>query len=925
MKLLNYIFVLLILAGAFYNGYAQVTSAGSGDWSNTATWVGGVLPDSTTDVIIAAGHTVKVDNANAVCKNISFGDVVANLEMGDTTTATVGVLSIYGNFTNFSTSHIAFSTWVTGSKVKFTGSSATQTISNLSTSTTTAQTYFMELQVDKSSGKVTTTGTDVKLNIGTSLEVINGTFELASTDDIQGRVIGNSPSSPDIIVQPGGVFTMVTGASHIRRASNTTSPSNRIGELIVYGTCTLTTSSSNGINFNDVTIKAGGNLVINSISTNKFNCDTLTVESYGKLTIGTTLNFWASDASVILNNYGIYNVTTSGTFVPPTLTNNGTFLYDRSGATQTILDIDYHRLVVGKSGTKTWTLAGNRVIADSLEINNSVPMVLAADSSQTLTVNGTLRLTSGSIDNSDADVTLIMADASLISRATGTITNAPTFAGVVDVRYSSGSQVTTGTELPTATDKLRDLIIAGSGGVILGENVTVNRNLTLSYNFDNNGALDDKVLTMADNSTIRRATGTLSAAPTFAGNVNLEYISTASSVTTGVEVPTADVLNNLTISSTQGVTLGNNMTVNGALNITGSNLTTSDGYTLTLGSSATITESPGTTVVGNLTTTRTIDQNVNNDFGGIGIEINAVDAAPGSTIVLRKTGSATSGNGNDGIKRYFDIAPANNTNLNATLVFKYDESELNSISEEKLKLFKSTDNGTNWTLEEGIVNTTENTITKTGVNSFSKWTAGDSDNPLPVELTSFTASVKGKSVNLNWRTATEVNNYGFNLERTSVGSSEWETIGFVNGHGNSNSAKEYSFIDKNVTRGSYEYRLKQIDTDGNFSYSDAVNVEVGSIPTEFAVSQNYPNPFNPATKIEYVLKNEASVKMELYNVIGEKILTLIDESQTAGYYLFDFDASKLQLTSGIYFIRLSANELNSSNSFSKVIKMVINK
>jgi len=251
-----------------------------------------------------------------------------------------------------------------------------------------------------------------------------------------------------------------------------------------------------------------------------------------------------------------------------------------------------------------------------------------------------------------------------------------------------------------------------------------------------------------------------------------------------------------------------------------------------------------------------------------------------------------------------------------------------------LRVVKRSNSSSNWVLDGSAgVNTGSNTIPnviRTGLSGFSEFGIGShtSDNPLPVELTSFTAAVNGKNIYLNWRTATEVNNYGFEVQRSVVRgqrTDEFEKIGFVEGHGNSNSVKEYSYVDKNVTTGNYAYRLKQIDSDGNFSYNDVINVEVGSIPTEFAISQNYPNPFNPATKIEYALKNDASVKMELYTVIGEKISTLIDESQTAGYYLFDFDASKLRLTSGIYLVRLTANELNGSDSFSKVIKMVLNK
>ncbi len=128
--------------------------------------------------------------------------------------------------------------------------------------------------------------------------------------------------------------------------------------------------------------------------------------------------------------------------------------------------------------------------------------------------------------------------------------------------------------------------------------------------------------------------------------------------------------------------------------------------------------------------------------------------------------------------------------------------------------------------------------------------------PLPVELTSFSALPQGEFVNLTWETATEVNNYGFEIERTVVGTThelslQWAKVGFVEGYGNSNSAKQYSYVDNSVRAGqSYSYRLKQIDFDGQFEYSNVVNVEVG-VPMEFGLAQNYPNPFNHSTSIEY--------------------------------------------------------------------------
>jgi hypothetical protein len=177
------------------------------------------------------------------------------------------------------------------------------------------------------------------------------------------------------------------------------------------------------------------------------------------------------------------------------------------------------------------------------------------------------------------------------------------------------------------------------------------------------------------------------------------------------------------------------------------------------------------------------------------------------------------------------------------------------------------------------------------------------DNPLPVELTSFAAKKFDEDkVKLNWRTQTEVNNYGFNVER-KANSGQWEKVGFVNGNGNSNSPKEYSYIDNNLFGGSkFFYRLKQVDNDGQFEYSDLVKVEV--IPNKFGLSQNYPNPFNPGTTIRFSIPEAGNVKLNVFNSLGEEVANLADEFREAGIYNINFDAKNL--SSGMYIYRIEA-------------------
>ncbi len=196
------------------------------------------------------------------------------------------------------------------------------------------------------------------------------------------------------------------------------------------------------------------------------------------------------------------------------------------------------------------------------------------------------------------------------------------------------------------------------------------------------------------------------------------------------------------------------------------------------------------------------------------------------------------------------------------------------------------------------------------------WTV---DGALPVELTTFTAFAKEKEVILNWETATEVNNYGFYVERSSLSASPrqdgWEKIGFVEGHGNSNSPKTYSYLDNSVNSGKYEYRLKQVDIDGSFEYSETVEVNL-EIPTEFKLAQNYPNPFNPVTTIKYSIplletlpetsSQNKHVLLKVFDVLGQEVATLVNKEQNAGTYEIEFDAS--ELNSGIYIYSLQTSQ-----------------
>jgi hypothetical protein len=188
--------------------------------------------------------------------------------------------------------------------------------------------------------------------------------------------------------------------------------------------------------------------------------------------------------------------------------------------------------------------------------------------------------------------------------------------------------------------------------------------------------------------------------------------------------------------------------------------------------------------------------------------------------------------------------------------------------------------------------------------------------PLPVELSLFTAKVlKSGGVQLSWQTKTEVSNYGFEVERAKANfefrNSNFEKIGFVEGHGNSNSPKDYSFTDNNAGYGKYSYRLKQIDTDGQSEYSKVIEVDAGNIPDEFILEQNYPNPFNPSTTIKFAIAETQQAKLIIYDVLGNEVAIPFNGTAEGGkIYEVEFNVAQVsrpEITSGVYFYRLATD------------------
>ena len=250
-------------------------------------------------------------------------------------------------------------------------------------------------------------------------------------------------------------------------------------------------------------------------------------------------------------------------------------------------------------------------------------------------------------------------------------------------------------------------------------------------------------------------------------------------------------------------------------------------------------------------------------------------------------------------------------------------------------VYLSINNGTSWTAANtGLTDTRINTLAVSGTNLFAGtgdeemwgssgtgvWKRPLSEMIVPVELTTFSATSNNKEVILNWSTATELNNQGFEVQR-KFGSNDFVTIGSVKGHGTTTSPNNYTYVDKLTDAGKYFYRLKQIDYGGKYEYSQTVEVNWSPFTT-YKLEQNYPNPFNPTTTIGFGLpaspnpsEGGALVTLKVYDILGNEVKTLVNKEMEAGYHSIDFNAS--DLPSSVYFYRIQ------SGNFIDTKKMIL--
>ncbi|HTR81049.1 MAG TPA: kelch repeat-containing protein [Bacteroidota bacterium] len=308
------------------------------------------------------------------------------------------------------------------------------------------------------------------------------------------------------------------------------------------------------------------------------------------------------------------------------------------------------------------------------------------------------------------------------------------------------------------------------------------------------------------------------------------------------------------------------------------------------------------------------------DFAGTNILLSFNGIGTDSTLLMyvRFDSTAASNIGFDGTPpTYYSgyrwiLANTGAGFTNASLVFTNIESLPGEPDPSAIKVYYRSTVGTgNFSL---ITSTSGTDSVAATVSAFGEYIFGsdvDNLNPLPLELAAFSANVTGRGVELRWKTVTELDNYGFDIERSQENATaqqsgrSWTQASFIKGAGTSNSPKEYSFTDQGLAAGKYLYRIKEVDQNGKFKYSGSIEADVAAAPTVFLLEQNYPNPFNPSTTIQFTLANDGMTTLKIYNVIGQEVAVLVNEELKAGEeHKAVFDGS--HLASGMYVARLQS-------------------
>ncbi|MBI5475607.1 MAG: Ig-like domain repeat protein [Ignavibacteriales bacterium] len=719
-----------------------------GNWSNSGSFINTgstvTFNGASSQVLTkSGGETFNYLTINKSSGTITLGNAVTVSGNLDFTSGTFddggNIVTVKGDISN--------SALHTGSgKILLNGSSTSHTLSGTGT--------YSNLELnDPLNASLSSSPT-----INGSLTLTSGTLTVGLLNTL---TIGNGGS----IVQTSGLLASGSnGGTFVFNGSGTVSGNVTFNNVSIAGAVDFGTSSfigSSGI----LTINSGGSVNTNPPTYNSGS--TLKYNSGGTFNRGSE---WSSvsgagyPANVLVSNGTTLDLGYNGASVQRMISEN---LEISSGSilsmslTPMTAKLVVNGNIINDGTLHLSTLSGGDVsLFGNITCNGTITsegrfLIFSGGNAQHISKSsGVVSIDYISIEKNSGSV-LLDNDLDLLAPSSG---DALQFNGSNDVLDLSGKNLTIngsigGTNLNGSLkgSSSSNLIINGSGsfgtlkflaGNQLINNLTINR--TSSGNVQLGSDLTINDLPTLSNGIFNVGANTLSfdGSPIAGTSTNLVTSSASNLIyggtTSGLYIPSSIVdLNNLTINNASNVDLNGNITIGGSLSLLSGDLITSSN-SVTLGASAAVSETPNATVLGNLTTTRNITATSGTEtFGNIGSDIILNGTSIGSTTVLRKTGVVSTGNSNSSIKRYFDISPTTNSGLNASVIFHYDDSELNGQDPATLHLYKSTDVGTSWTNRGGVVNTSNKTVTLSGISGFSRWTASNDLNilgstPVPV-------------------------------------------------------------------------------------------------------------------------------------------------------------------------------------------------
>jgi hypothetical protein len=898
-KLFLLFFTSFLIASVSYAADKYAHSAinwSSGPWYDAASGGNIVGAPADGDNVFTNGFVVTVD-VDAYCNNLTLTSLTNAITVSTGITLTISGLLDCGATVN---NDVIGGTGT----VKLTGSGI------VIGPNWTASAVFDKLVFDPGIGN--TASFSKKIKFVTSLVVNSGTVTNTASSL---EIYSNTSATGDIIIATGATLDL---------SSNT---------------CSIHAGSSSSTLLNSVTING-----------------TLKTKS----TIAANL--------LTVNNGGYLNISTStspGTITTPTFNTGSTVEY--SGGAITILDVNYGNLKISGSSTKTWTETATRTVDGNLtmsgtstlsvnyntNVNGNINLTgsntFSLSAGLTVTVKGNIDVGTGSVLNPGSSNARFVAsglnrtltlNGTAQARVTSNYTQTPTSTSAFEYQYNgfssyvfsptswlsfrdpapslavtfkfdklSTNQPYANVEFAVVATGTKDITVQFQNDMTFSGNLAFPRlsgvTGTITMDFQSyNIKIGGNIQLNGSNSN------SLSGGRTYTmGTSTFEFNGSGAQTIGGTDLPSAFA--NLVINNSNGVNLNTPVSVSNTLTISNGGLTTGSNI-LTLGPSATLTESAGKFVLGNLQTTRNIGSGVSSDFGGAGITLGAAAEDLGNVTLTRVTGSPVTLNSKNSISRVWKLNPTNPLTVSRDMMLSWLSDDDNSLTLNNVLTWQSTDDFA--TIDNvaplgpsGDASTTRSlTVTLSALTSSANtsFTVFQADSPLPVELSAFVSTVKNNAVTLSWSTATEKSNYGFNVER-SADKTNWVKIGFVNGSGNSNSVKNYSFTDKSANSGKMYYRLKQVDTDGKYEYSKIIEADLG-LPKAYELSNNYPNPFNPSTTIRFSLPEKQNVKITIFNTLGQKVAEILNGEMEAGVHEVNFNASNL--TSGIYIYRMDAGK-----------------